>query len=71
MRAKKAIERAVDTDQTMCGELRYTYSMAELVAEVRVMYLFRRRTCWQSVRDVLIPTHNFLPECVRCTYSLY
>jgi hypothetical protein len=23
------------------------------------------------VRDVLIPTHNFLPECVRCTYSLY
>jgi hypothetical protein len=33
------------------------------------MYLFRRRTCWQSVRDVLIPAQNFMPECVRCTYS--
>jgi hypothetical protein len=58
MRAKKAVEKvvekAVDTDQTMCGELRYTYSTAELVAGVCVMYLFRRRTCWQSVRDVLI-----------------
>jgi hypothetical protein len=33
------------------------------------MYLFHRRTCCQSVRDVLIPAQNFLPECVRCTYS--
>jgi hypothetical protein len=70
MRAKKVVEKAVDTDQTMCGESRYTYSTAELAAGVCVMYLFRRRTCWQSVRDVLIPAQNFLSECVRYTYSL-
>jgi hypothetical protein len=75
MCAKKVVEKVVETDQTMCGELRYTYSTAELVAKVCVMYLFRRRTCWQSVRDVLILAQNFLskcvPECVQCTYSLY
>jgi hypothetical protein len=54
MRAKKAVEKAINTDQTMCGESRYTYSTAELAAGVCVIYLFCRRTCWQSVRDVLI-----------------
>ncbi len=68
---KETIEKAIDTDQTMCGDSRYTYYTAELAARVCVMYLFRRRTCLQSVRDVLIPAQNFLPECVRCTYSLY
>jgi hypothetical protein len=64
MCAKKVVEKVVDTDQTMCGESQYTYSTAELVAKVCVMYLFRRRTCWQSVRNVLIPAQNFVPECV-------
>ncbi len=71
MRGKKAVEKAVDTDQTMCGESRYTYSTVELVVGVCVMYLFHCRTCWQSVHDVLILAQNFLPECVRCIEGVH